>query len=132
MIERNAYLSKLISVRENGFPKIITGIRRCGKSFLLKEIFKKYLLSTGVKEEQIIIIELDELKNTKYRNPFELDIYIPEKNVGIDLISTATHSNIGNYDLQRKSQDCEKFGITYVALMKQNNIDSTIFSKKNK
>lgn len=76
MIERNAYLSKLISVRENGFPKIITGIRRCGKSFLLKEIFRKYLLSTGVKEEQIIIIELDELKNTRYRNPFELDNYI--------------------------------------------------------
>ena len=39
MIERNIYLSKLISVKENGFPKIITGIRRCDKSFLLKEIY---------------------------------------------------------------------------------------------
>jgi len=76
MIERNLYLSRLIAAKENGFPKIITGIRRCGKSFLLKEIFKKYLLETGVKEEQIIIIELDELKNVKYRNPFELDNYI--------------------------------------------------------
>ena len=44
MIERNQYLSKLISVKNNGFPKIITGIRRCGKSYLLKEIFKKHLI----------------------------------------------------------------------------------------
>ena len=55
-----------------------------------------------------------------YRDAFSgfvFDIYVPEKNIGIDLISTATHSNIGNYDLQKKSQDCEKFGITYVGLM---------------
>ena len=55
MIERNQYLSKLISVKNNGFPKIITGIRRCGKSYLLKEIFKKHLIETGVSENQIII-----------------------------------------------------------------------------
>ncbi len=78
MIERNLYLSKLISVKENGFPKIITGIRRCGKSYLLKEIYKNYLIETGVSEEQILIIELDELKNVKYRNPIELDRYIRE------------------------------------------------------
>ena len=58
MIERNQYLSKLISVKNNGFPKIITGIRRCGKSYLLKEIFKKHLIETGVSENQIIIIDL--------------------------------------------------------------------------
>ena len=46
MIERNQYLSKLISAKNNGFPKIITGIRRCGKSYLLKEIFKKHLIET--------------------------------------------------------------------------------------
>lgn len=78
MIERNIYLSKLISAKENGFPKIITGIRRCGKSYLLKEIFKNYLLEIGVTEKQIIILELDELRNVKYRNPFELDSYIRE------------------------------------------------------
>ena len=78
MIERNQYLSKLISAKNNGFPKIITGIRRCGKSYLLKEIFKKHLIETGVSENQIIIIDLDELKNAKYRNPIELDKYIRE------------------------------------------------------
>lgn len=71
MIERNVYSSRLISVKENGFPKIITCIRRCGKSFLLKEIFKNYLIKTGISLEQIIIIDLDELKNAKYRNPIE-------------------------------------------------------------
>ena len=76
MIERNVYLSKLISSMGNGFPKIITGIRRCGKSYLLKEIFKKYLLQNGVSEDNIIIVELDDLKNAKYRNPIELDKYI--------------------------------------------------------
>ena len=78
MIERNQYLSKLISAKNNGFPKIITGIRRCGKSYLLKEIFKKHLIETGVSENQIIIIDLDEIKNAKYRNPIELDKYIRE------------------------------------------------------
>lgn len=67
MIERNLYLSKLIKAKENGFPKIITGIRRCGKSYLLKEIYKNYLLNNGVSEEQIIILDLDELKMLNIR-----------------------------------------------------------------
>lgn len=79
MIERNFYLSKLISSKGNGFPKIITGVRRCGKSYLLKEIFKKHLLGEGVSEDNIIIVELDDLKNVKYRNPIELDKYIRNK-----------------------------------------------------
>ena len=44
MIERNNYLDKLIKSKENGFPKVITGIRRCGKSYLLEEIYKKYMV----------------------------------------------------------------------------------------
>ena len=79
MIERNVYLSKLISSKGNGFPKIITGVRRCGKSYLIKEIFKKHLLGEGVSEDNIIIVELDDLKNVKYRNPIELDKYIRNK-----------------------------------------------------
>lgn len=79
MIERKLYLSKLISAKENGFPKIITGVRRCGKSYLLKEIYIKYLLEKGIQEKNIIIIELDDLRNVRYRNPIELDKYIREK-----------------------------------------------------
>ncbi|OQC16686.1 MAG: hypothetical protein BWX72_00529 [Firmicutes bacterium ADurb.Bin080] len=79
MIERKLYLSKLISAKENGFPKIITGVRRCGKSYLLKEIYIKYLLEKGIQEKNIIIIELDDLRNVRYRNPIELDKCIREK-----------------------------------------------------
>ncbi len=76
MIKRDKYLNQLLEVRNNGFPKIITGIRRCGKSFLLKEIYKEYLLSDNVAEKDIIIMELDDDRNIKYRDPLELGEYI--------------------------------------------------------
>ena len=76
MIKRDKYLKQLIEARNNGFPKVITGIRRCGKSFLLKEIYKEYLLSDNVPEKNIIIMELDDDRNVKYRDPLELGEYI--------------------------------------------------------
>ena len=76
MIERNVYLNKLIKSKENGFPKVITGIRRCGKSYLLKEIYKKYLLENGVKESNILVLELDEEENSKYRDPIYLGDFV--------------------------------------------------------
>lgn len=75
-IKREYYLNKLINKRENGLIKVITGIRRCGKSYLLFNIYHDYLISTGVQENQIIELALDETKNAKYRNPIELDNYI--------------------------------------------------------
>lgn len=79
MIERKRYLDKLISKKGNGLIKVITGIRRCGKSFLLFEIFRKYLKSIGVEDDCIIGLALDEVPNAKYRNPFVLDEYIREE-----------------------------------------------------
>ena len=76
MIERPRYLEKLISKRENGLVKIITGNRRCGKSYLLFVIYHQYLINNGVKQDQIIELALDETANAKYRNPIELDKYI--------------------------------------------------------
>ena len=73
------YLQKLIDRQKNGLIKIITGIRRCGKSYLLDPIYKNYLLSQGVKEDHIIKIDLDERKNNKYLNPDALDEYIRSK-----------------------------------------------------
>ena len=72
-------MQKLISKKDNGRVKIVTGIRRCGKSYLLFELFTKYLKENGVQEEQIIGLALDELQNAKYRNPIELDKYIREQ-----------------------------------------------------
>lgn len=76
VIERPRYLEKLISKRENGLVKIITGNRRCGKSYLLFVIYHQYLINNGVKQDQIIELSLDETANAKYRNPIELDKYI--------------------------------------------------------
>ena len=78
IIERKKYLDKLISKKDNGLIKVITGIRRCGKSFLLFELYHKYLNSVGVTDDCIIEIALDEAVNARYKNPFELDKYVRE------------------------------------------------------
>ena len=78
-IKRDSYLQQLISYRFDGLVKVITGIRRCGKSYLLKNIYRDYLIENGVKDEQIITIELDLAKDIKYRNPLILSSYLREK-----------------------------------------------------
>lgn len=75
-IKRDVYLNKLISRKENGLIKIITGIRRCGKSYLLDPLFKDSLLESGVKPDHIIKLELDKEENAKYRDSHELNEYI--------------------------------------------------------
>ena len=72
MIQRDIYLHQLISYMWDGQVKVITGIRRCGKSVLLFELFRNYLLQKGTKSENIIAIELDKRKDIKYRNPITL------------------------------------------------------------
>ncbi len=84
MIERKDYLEQLISKKGNGLIKIITGIRRCGKSYLLFEIFHRYLNSIGVDNNHIIKLSLDELENIKYRNPLELSDYLKSLIVDTD------------------------------------------------
>ena len=76
MIKREFYLNQIIRHMHNGEIKVITGIRRCGKSVLLFELFRDYLLEQGVPEEQIITIELDQRKYYKFRNPITLCEYI--------------------------------------------------------
>ncbi len=75
-IKRDSYLQKLIDRKENGLVKVITGVRRCGKSYLLFNLFYNYLLSNGIKEDYIICLSLDEEKNRKYRKPDELYNYL--------------------------------------------------------
>lgn len=78
-IKRNYYLNKLISKRNNKLIKIVTGIRRCGKSYLLDPIFKEYLLDNGVDENHIIKLELDSIENEEYTNPKKLYEYVMER-----------------------------------------------------
>ena len=85
IINRDIYLSRLIDKKENGLIKVITGIRRCGKSYLLFYLFRDYLISSGVKEEQIISIALDDDICEQYRNPDELSKYIRSRIVNKEM-----------------------------------------------
>ena len=78
-IKRDTYLNKMINRKGNGLIKILTGIRRCGKSYLLDPIFKNYLIESGVKEDHIIKLELDKEENKKYLDPDQLNKYIKSK-----------------------------------------------------
>ncbi len=84
MIERVKYLDKLIRKKENGLVKVITGVRRCGKSYLLFELYHNYLNSIGVDDAHIIELALDLDANSTYRDPFELGKYIRSRIVDKD------------------------------------------------
>lgn len=75
-IERNRYLNQLKSARHNGLVKVITGLRRCGKSYLLFTLFHDFLLNEGVEENHIIEVALDDLDNLELRNPQSLLSYV--------------------------------------------------------
>lgn len=79
VIKRDKYLNKLIAKKENGLIKVITGIRRCGKSYLLFNLYHEYLNSVGILDANIIELALDEIMNARYRNPMELDAFIRKK-----------------------------------------------------
>ncbi|MDR2713575.1 MAG: AAA family ATPase, partial [Clostridiales bacterium] len=86
IIERPHYLNKLIEKKENGFIKVITGVRRCGKSYLLFNLYHDYLNSLHVEDKYIIELALDEARNARYRNPLELDQYIREQVIEKDQV----------------------------------------------
>ena len=76
MIERKKYLDALIRRQWNGRIKVITGIRRCGKSTLLFDLFREYLLAAGITEDHMILLALDDDTNEKYRDPHCLSAHI--------------------------------------------------------
>ena len=76
---RKQYMDQLIRKKDNGRIKVITGLRRSGKSFLLFTLYRRYLLDIGIEEDQIISLALDEIDNAKYRNPFELNKAVKER-----------------------------------------------------
>ena len=76
MVKRDSYMNRLIHSMWNGEIKVITGIRRCGKSVLLFDLFFEYLLSQNVSEDHILKIELDQRRYYKFRNPITLCEYV--------------------------------------------------------
>ena len=78
-IKRDRYLRQLIESRQNGFIKVVTGIRRCGKSYLLNVLFYRYLLENGVAEDHIVRIDLEDRINKELRNPDVMLHYVHSK-----------------------------------------------------
>ena len=81
MYQREQYLNEIISKKDNGRIKIITGLRRSGKSVLLFQLYRDWLIKEGIHEDHIIALALDVLENAKYRNPIELDQYVRDRMV---------------------------------------------------
>ena len=79
VIKRDSYLRELIARQNNGMIKVITGIRRCGKSFLLFHLFKGYLISNGINSDHIIEIALDGIENKALRDPVKCYQFIKER-----------------------------------------------------
>ena len=113
IIERNLYLNKLIERKHNGLIKVITGIRRCGKSFLLFKLFKNHLLSDGVKEDHIIEVNFDDFENEKYQDPNVTSPYLKSKIVDSDMY----------YFLLDEIQLLNKFEAVLNGLLRFENVD---------
>lgn len=112
-IERNVYLEQLILRKNNGMIKVITGIRRCGKSFLLFHIFKRYLMENGVNEDHIIEIALDGIEDEKLRNP----------QICYQYVKTAVRDKENYYLLLDEIQFMPRFEEVLNGLLRMSNID---------
>lgn len=123
MIKRDSYLKILISVKWNGLIKIITGIRRCGKSFLLNQIFYQHLINEGVNEENIIKIALDDESYDEYRNPKKLSKFLKEKTRDL---------NQKYYILVDEIQECVGFESVLNGLLYQQNVDVYVTGSNSK
>ena len=137
MYPREQYLKEIISKKDNGRIKIITGLRRSGKSVLLFQLYREWLLGEGVKEDQIIALALDILENARYRNPLELDKYVrdhmvdPKKRyyIFIDEIQFVS-------EIQNPYVDNEDAKITFIdvilGFMHMNNADVYVTGSNSK
>ena len=133
VIKRDYYLKQIIDKKENGLIKVITGIRRCGKSYLLFNLFYDYLINNGISKNNIITIALDDDLYIKYRNPNELSKYIREKIVNDDmyyvLIDEVQYA-ISKEEL-RNSEDIRLYNVLN-GLMRLRNVDIYVTGSNSK
>jgi len=145
MIKRDKYLKQLIDNRRNGLPKIVTGIRRCGKSFLIKEIYKEYLFEQGILSDNILVVELDDDRNIRYRDPLYLAEYVREYCEGkeecyvfldeIQLVYSIVNPNLtGGEHILAKKDDSQivSFVDIVLGLSRESNIDLYVSGSNSK
>ena len=121
-IKRDYYLNKLIQKKQNQLIKIVTGIRRCGKSYLLDPIFKNYLLENGVDSDHIIKLELDSIENMEYLDPKKLYDYVVGK-----VIDDKTY-----YILLDEIQKVENFESVLNSFLRKKNLDVYVTGSNSK
>ena len=135
IIERKHYLERLISRIDNQMIKVVTGVRRSGKSFLLFNLFYHYLIENGVPEDHIITLSLDDIDNKEYRKPENLNAYLKERIqsstehyfVFLDEIQLA----ISREELKQKDTNVELYGILN-GLMRRENVDVYVTGSNSK
>ena len=121
-INRDKYLNDLINRMHNGMIKVVTGIRRCGKSYLIFTIFRNHLLNQGIDESHIICIELDQRKDRKYRNPDAI----------LDFIESSIVDDEQYYVLLDEVQLLEEFEEVLNSLLHIKNIDVYVTGSNSK
>ena len=121
-IKRDFYLNELIEGLDNGLVKIVTGIRRCGKSYLLDPIFKNYLMNQGVKEDHIIKLDFDERDNYIYHNPDELNKYVKSKIIDRDKY----------YVILDEVQKVEEFESVLIGFLHMKNVEVYVTGSNSK
>lgn len=121
-INRDKYLNDLINRMHNGMIKVVTGIRRCGKSYLIFTIFKNYLLKQVIDESHIICIELDQRKDRKYRNPDAI----------LDFIESSIVDDEQYYVLLDEVQLLEEFEEVLNSLLHIKNVDVYVTGSNSK
>ena len=137
-ISRDRYLHQLIAKKWNGKIKVITGLRRSGKSYLLNNLFVEHLRREGVKNSEIIILALDEAVNAKFRNPLELDQYIRQltantrRNYYVLIDEVQKVESIPNPYLPPKSGQLIGFVDVLLGLMKLPNADVYVTGSNSK
>ena len=135
VIRRDRYLERLISKQNNGMIKVITGIRRCGKSYLLFNLFYDHLLASGIPEDNIICIALDDVENEAYRDPYRLYSYIKERVQDnrehyYVLIDEAQYA-ISKEEMKNPDEPIRLYGVLN-SLLRKSNVDVYITGSNSK
>ncbi len=133
-IKRHRYLEQLLRKMDNDMIKVITGIRRSGKSYLLFHLFQDYLIDQGVKEENIISVSLDEEDNAVYRDPAKLYEYIKSRLISNDkyyVFLDEVQFAISKEEMKNKDKPIRIYGVLN-SLLRKNNVDVYVTGSNSK
>lgn len=132
-IKRDIYLNKLINKKGNGMVKIITGVRRSGKSYLLFKLFQDHLLSLGIDKNHIIALSLEDDENEEYRNPLNLSKYLKSKITDDNLYYILLdEAQLAITKEEYKNKDIIKLYEILNSLLKRRNVDIYITGSNSK